>query len=62
MNLNFTLMPTYVDVQVQGNDPSCLREFLLQILDKNSSSGNVGLQVCIHLVVNVVSSFSSPFS
>jgi hypothetical protein len=30
---------------VQGNDPSCLREFLLQILSRNSPSGNVGLQV-----------------
>ncbi|GFS32196.1 OBP3-responsive protein 1 [Actinidia rufa] len=29
----------------KGNDPSCLREFLLQTLRRNSSSGNVGLQI-----------------
>ncbi|GAV66207.1 Pkinase domain-containing protein/PAP_fibrillin domain-containing protein [Cephalotus follicularis] len=29
----------------KGNDPACLREFLLQILNKNSSSGNAGLQI-----------------
>ncbi|KAF8379699.1 hypothetical protein HHK36_029143 [Tetracentron sinense] len=29
----------------KGNDPSCLREFLLQILCRNSSSGNAGLQI-----------------
>ncbi|XP_010049156.1 probable plastid-lipid-associated protein 14, chloroplastic isoform X1 [Eucalyptus grandis] len=29
----------------KGNDPSCLREFLLQVLDRNSSSGNCGLQI-----------------
>ncbi|XP_050387776.1 probable plastid-lipid-associated protein 14, chloroplastic [Argentina anserina] len=29
----------------KGNDPSCLREFLLQILHRNSSSGNAGLQI-----------------
>lgn len=30
---------------MKGNDPSCLREFLLQILCSNSPSGNVGLQI-----------------
>lgn len=30
---------------VQGNDPSCLREFLLPVLLKNSPLGNTGLQV-----------------
>ncbi|KAF9667363.1 hypothetical protein SADUNF_Sadunf15G0015300 [Salix dunnii] len=30
---------------MKGNDPSCLREFLLQILCRNSPSGNVGLQI-----------------
>ncbi|XAR52222.1 Non-specific serine/threonine protein kinase [Bertholletia excelsa] len=29
----------------KGNDPSCLREFLLSILCRNSSSGNAGLQM-----------------
>ncbi|XP_057462644.1 probable plastid-lipid-associated protein 14, chloroplastic isoform X1 [Actinidia eriantha] len=29
----------------KGNDPSCLREFLLQTLRRNSSSGNAGLQI-----------------
>ncbi|CAI9092541.1 OLC1v1027809C1 [Oldenlandia corymbosa var. corymbosa] len=29
----------------KGNDPSCLREFLLRTLNKNSSSGNTGLQI-----------------
>ncbi|KAG2599531.1 probable plastid-lipid-associated protein 14, chloroplastic isoform X3 [Panicum virgatum] len=29
----------------QGNDPSCLREFLLPILCQNSPSGNIGLQM-----------------
>ncbi|KAK6925995.1 Plastid lipid-associated protein/fibrillin conserved domain [Dillenia turbinata] len=29
----------------KGNDPSCLREFLLQALCKNSPSGNPGLQI-----------------
>eukprot|EP00262_Sarcandra_glabra_P007698 TRINITY_DN2060_c0_g2_i2.p1 TRINITY_DN2060_c0_g2~~TRINITY_DN2060_c0_g2_i2.p1 ORF type:complete len:491 (-),score=45.18 TRINITY_DN2060_c0_g2_i2:486-1958(-) len=29
----------------KGNDPSCLREFLLPILCKNSPSGNAGLQI-----------------
>ncbi|XP_031274867.1 probable plastid-lipid-associated protein 14, chloroplastic isoform X1 [Pistacia vera] len=29
----------------QGNDPSCLREFLLQVLNRNSPSGNAGLQI-----------------
>eukprot|EP00268_Persea_americana_P026448 TRINITY_DN2588_c0_g1_i2.p1 TRINITY_DN2588_c0_g1~~TRINITY_DN2588_c0_g1_i2.p1 ORF type:complete len:423 (-),score=74.59 TRINITY_DN2588_c0_g1_i2:270-1352(-) len=29
----------------KGNDPSCLREFLLPILCRNSPSGNVGLQI-----------------
>ncbi|KAL2921869.1 putative plastid-lipid-associated protein 14 chloroplastic [Bienertia sinuspersici] len=28
-----------------GNDPSCLREFMLPILCKNSPSGNIGLQI-----------------
>ncbi|KAA3459927.1 putative plastid-lipid-associated protein 14, chloroplastic [Gossypium australe] len=28
-----------------GNDPSCLREFLLPILTRNSATGNIGLQV-----------------
>ncbi|XP_057951618.1 probable plastid-lipid-associated protein 14, chloroplastic isoform X2 [Malania oleifera] len=30
---------------MKGNDPSCLREFLLQIFNRNSSSGNAGLQI-----------------
>ncbi|XP_024024177.1 probable plastid-lipid-associated protein 14, chloroplastic isoform X2 [Morus notabilis] len=29
----------------KGNDPSCLREFLLQILNKNSTFRNAGLQI-----------------
>lgn len=29
----------------KGNDPSCLREFLLQVLDRSSSSGNTGFQI-----------------
>lgn len=29
----------------KGNDPSCLREFLLQTLGRNSSSGDAGLQI-----------------
>ncbi|KAL9409885.1 hypothetical protein AB3S75_048165 [Citrus x aurantiifolia] len=29
----------------KGNDPSCLREFLLQVLNRNSSSGNTGFQI-----------------
>ncbi|KAK4741773.1 hypothetical protein SAY87_025361 [Trapa incisa] len=29
----------------KGNDPSCLREYLLQSLDRNSSSGNSGIQI-----------------
>ncbi|CAO2165784.1 unnamed protein product [Urochloa humidicola] len=29
----------------KGNDPSCLREFLLPILCQNSPSGNIGLQM-----------------
>ncbi|KAI3442820.1 Protein kinase domain-containing protein [Psidium guajava] len=29
----------------KGNDPSCLREFLLEVLDRNTSSGNCGLQM-----------------
>ncbi|XP_039046569.1 probable plastid-lipid-associated protein 14, chloroplastic [Hibiscus syriacus] len=30
---------------MMGNDPSCLREFLLPILTRNSATGNVGLQI-----------------
>ncbi|XP_058095941.1 probable plastid-lipid-associated protein 14, chloroplastic isoform X2 [Magnolia sinica] len=30
---------------MKGNDPSCLREFLLPILCRNSPSGNAGLQI-----------------
>ncbi|XWS50370.1 hypothetical protein CRYUN_Cryun12cG0082200 [Craigia yunnanensis] len=30
---------------MKGNDPSCLREFLLPILTRNSPTGNVGLQI-----------------
>lgn len=37
-------------LNMQGNDPSCLREFLLPILCRNSPSGNAGLQVIVHLV------------
>ncbi|KAK4838870.1 hypothetical protein QYF36_017164 [Acer negundo] len=29
----------------KGNDPSCLREFLLQVLSRNSPSGNAGFQI-----------------
>lgn len=29
----------------KGNDPACLREFLLEVLGRNSSSGNPGLQI-----------------
>ncbi|PON72093.1 Serine/threonine protein kinase [Parasponia andersonii] len=29
----------------KGNDPSCLREFLLQLLNRNSPFGNAGLQI-----------------
>ncbi|XVE64379.1 hypothetical protein DITRI_Ditri07aG0096400 [Diplodiscus trichospermus] len=30
---------------MKGNDPSCLREFLLPILTRNSPTGNIGLQI-----------------
>jgi hypothetical protein len=30
---------------LQGDDPACLREFLLPILCRNSPSGNIGLQM-----------------
>uniref|UniRef100_A0A2P2L674 Putative plastid-lipid-associated protein 14ic n=1 Tax=Rhizophora mucronata TaxID=61149 RepID=A0A2P2L674_RHIMU len=30
---------------MKGNDPSCLREFLLPMLSKNSPCGNIGLQI-----------------
>ncbi|XP_038683400.1 probable plastid-lipid-associated protein 14, chloroplastic isoform X2 [Tripterygium wilfordii] len=30
---------------VKGNDPSCLREFILPILSRDSPSGNAGLQI-----------------
>ncbi|GAB2223554.1 hypothetical protein Droror1_Dr00017695 [Drosera rotundifolia] len=30
---------------MKGNDPSCLREFLLPMLNKNSPSGNTGMQI-----------------
>ncbi|MBA0657302.1 hypothetical protein Goklo_009596, partial [Gossypium klotzschianum] len=33
----------YLDFK--GNDPSCLREFLLPILTRNSATGNIGLQI-----------------
>ncbi|KAL3521636.1 hypothetical protein ACH5RR_019785 [Cinchona calisaya] len=39
MFLNFKAFLT------KGNDPSCLREFLLPTINKNSSSGNTGLQI-----------------
>uniref|UniRef100_A0ACD5VHW0 Uncharacterized protein n=1 Tax=Avena sativa TaxID=4498 RepID=A0ACD5VHW0_AVESA len=29
----------------KGNDPSCLREFLVPVLSQNSPSGNIGLQM-----------------
>ncbi|PWA75266.1 Plastid lipid-associated protein/fibrillin conserved domain-containing protein [Artemisia annua] len=29
----------------KGNDPSCLREFILRTINRNSSHGNVGLQM-----------------
>lgn len=35
---------------LQGNDPSCLREFLLRILRRNSPSGSAGLQVSICII------------
>lgn len=41
----------------QGNDPSCLREFLLPILCRNSPSGSTGLQVSIHLGIPIQSVF-----
>uniref|UniRef100_A0A0E0C5I0 Protein kinase domain-containing protein n=1 Tax=Oryza meridionalis TaxID=40149 RepID=A0A0E0C5I0_9ORYZ len=31
--------------KIQGDDPACLREFLLPILCRNSPSGNIGLQM-----------------
>lgn len=34
-------------MQLQGKDPSCLREFLLKLLSRNSPLGNTGLQVII---------------
>ncbi|XP_052303278.1 probable plastid-lipid-associated protein 14, chloroplastic isoform X3 [Populus trichocarpa] len=40
--LNFLKFKSFL---MKGNDPSCLREFLLQILSRNSPSGNVGLQI-----------------
>ncbi|CAN1267713.1 Probable plastid-lipid-associated protein 14, chloroplastic [Linum perenne] len=30
---------------MKGHDPSCLREFLLQTLNRSTSSGNIGLQI-----------------
>lgn len=38
----FTKFKAYLN---KGNDPSCLREFLLRTLNRNSSHGNVGLQI-----------------
>ncbi|GAB2265086.1 Probable plastid-lipid-associated protein 14, chloroplastic [Dionaea muscipula] len=39
---NFTKFKSFL---AKGNDPSCLREFLLPILSANSPSGNAGLQI-----------------
>ncbi|KAH1075355.1 hypothetical protein J1N35_027683 [Gossypium stocksii] len=38
----FTKFKTFL---MKGNDPSCLREFLLPILTRNSAAGNIGLQI-----------------
>ncbi|TYG42883.1 hypothetical protein ES288_D12G292500v1 [Gossypium darwinii] len=38
----FTKFKTFL---MKGNDPSCLREFLLPILTRNSATGNIGLQI-----------------
>lgn len=49
-------------MQLQGYDPSCLRELMLEIIGMNSPSGNTGLQVClcfwsaIYLTFKVLSS------
>ncbi|CBI23141.3 probable plastid-lipid-associated protein 14, chloroplastic [Vitis vinifera] len=40
-----TIFAKFKSFLTKGNDPSCLREFLLQILNRNSSSGNAGLQI-----------------
>jgi hypothetical protein len=42
---------------LQGNDPSCLREFLVPILSQNSPSGNIGLQVWICIYGNVIAAY-----
>lgn len=38
----------------QGNDPSCLREFLLPTLSQNYPSGNIGLQARIYISGNLL--------
>ncbi|PPR95929.1 hypothetical protein GOBAR_AA24742 [Gossypium barbadense] len=40
--VTFTKFKTFL---MKGNDPSCLREFLLPILTRNSATGNIGLQI-----------------
>lgn len=40
-----TIFAKFKSFLTKGNDPSCLREFLLQSLNRNSSSGNAGLQI-----------------
>jgi hypothetical protein len=40
---------SYFYIKRQGNDPSCLRQFMLEILGRNSPYGNAGLQVSIQL-------------
>jgi hypothetical protein len=40
-----TIFAKFKAFLTEGNDSSCLREFLLKTLNKNSASGNVGLQI-----------------
>ncbi|OAY82757.1 putative plastid-lipid-associated protein 14, chloroplastic [Ananas comosus] len=43
--MNPSIFLKFQSFLTKGNDPSCLREFLLPILCRNSPSGNAGLQM-----------------
>ncbi|XVF10050.1 hypothetical protein REPUB_Repub07fG0150200 [Reevesia pubescens] len=43
--MNPLIFAKFKSFLMKGNDPSCLREFLLPILTRNSPTGNVGLQM-----------------
>ena len=38
-----------LEIWIQENNPSCLREFLLPTIYKKSPAGSIGVQVYIHL-------------